>query len=426
MADGALSASDRSGRAPRRWGRPAAGERERPGARGRWRRLPPAAQVAVLYVLARAVTTAMLLVAAQLSGPGSRFGEDATIGSFVMGWDAEWYSFIAGFGYPSELPRDDAGNVTTNQWAFMPLYPALAKVVGLGDYAAGALVVSLVAGYLAALVLFTLLRGRVGSTAAMWAVVFFVNGPLAALFQIGYAESLFLLWLFLALRCVQERRFGWLYALIPLMGYTRPGVLAFSLFLALYGIWRWSRRRHDMLRTREVVHIVATGLLAAAVGFSWQLIAGAVTGDPAGYLETELSWRRAWTGEAGGFVPFDGFVQAAAIWFRLWGLPEAWGYVALAVGVAATAALLLFAPPVKRLGAEVRLWSASYLLYLLAVFFPQSSLFRLLVPLSPLFGALAAPRSTPWRIGVLVACLVGQWWWIYNMFALASTYFQIP
>ncbi|WP_425836547.1 hypothetical protein [Microbacterium sp. PA5] len=422
MADGALSAGDAAG-PPRRGRR---GGSAGAAAHARWRRLPVAARVAVVYLLARAVTTAMLFVAAELSGPGSRFGDQATVGSFVMGWDAEWYSFIAGVGYPTELPRDDAGNVTTNQWAFMPLYPALAKVVGLGDYSRGALVVSLVAGYLAALVLFALLRGRIGATAAMWAVVLFANGPLAALFQIGYAESLFLLWLFLALRCVQQRRFGWLYALIPLMGYTRPGVLAFSLFLALYGIWRWLRRDRDALGGREIVHIVATGLLAAAVGFSWQLIAGAVTGDPSGYLETELSWRRSWTGEDGAFVPFDGFVQAAAIWFRLWGLPEAWGYVALALGVAATAALLLFAPPVKRLGAEIRLWSASYLLYLLAVFFPQSSIFRLLVPLSPLLGAFAVPRSMPWRFGVLAACLVGQWWWIYNMFALASTYFQIP
>jgi hypothetical protein len=60
------------------------------------------------------------------------------------------------------------------------------------------------------------------------------------------------------------------------------------------------------------------------------------------------------------------------------------------------------------------------------VFFPQSSLFRLLVPVSPLFGALAVPRSTAWRVGVLMACLAGQWWWIYSMYALANTYYQIP
>ena len=394
----------------------------------RMRRAPVALQVAAVYVLARAITTLFFVAATQAATPDSRFGPHPTLGSFILGWDAQWYWLIAENGYPSELPRGDDGLVTTNQWAFMPVYPAIARVIGLpfGQYGAGALIVSLVAGYLAALVLHRLLRDRIGPAAAMWAVVFFVSGPLAALFQVGYAESLFLLWLMCALWCVTNRRFAWLYVLIPLMGFTRPGVLAFSLFLALYGIWRWLRRRHDALRTVEVVHIVALGLLAAAVGFAWQFIAGAVTGEPEGYLETELSWRRGWTGESGGFVPFDGFVQAAAIWFRIWGQPEWWGYVALGLLLAAVTAVLLLSRSVRRLGMELRLWSASYLVYLLAVFFPQSSLFRLLLPLAPLSGALALPRSTAWRIGVLVAGLAGQWWWIYNMYALGNTFYQIP
>lgn len=394
----------------------------------RMRRAPVALQVAAVYVLARVVTTLFFVAATQLATPDSRFGPDPTLGSFILGWDAQWYWLIAENGYPSELPRGDDGLVTTNQWAFMPVYPAIARVIGLpfGQYGAGALIVSLVAGYLAALVLHRLMRDRIDAAAAMWAVVFFVSGPLAALFQVGYAESLFLLWLMCALWCVTNRRFAWLYVLIPLMGFTRPGVLAFSLFLALYGVWRWLRRRHDALRTVEVVHVVALGLLAAAVGFAWQFVAGAVTGEPEGYLETELSWRRGWTGESGGFVPFDGFVQAAAIWFRIWGQPGWWGYVALGLLLATVTAVLLLSRSVRRLGMELRLWSASYLLYLLAVFFPQSSLFRLLLPLAPLYGALALPRSTAWRIGVLVAGLAGQWWWIYNMYALGNTFYQIP
>ncbi len=395
---------------------------------GRLRAAPAFARIALVYLAARLITTGFLLLAAELSGPGSRFGEQATLGSFVMGWDAEWYGFIAGHGYPSDLPRDDSGNVATNQWAFMPLFPLIARIVGapFGNYGAGALIVALVAGYLAALVLHAILRERIGEGASMWAVVFFVSGPLAALFQVGYAESLFLLWLLCALWCIQQRRFGWLYLLIPLMGYTRPGVLAFSLFLALFGIWRWWRRRTEPLAAREIIHIVTLGLWAAVIGFSWQWIVAAVTGDPNGYLETELSWRRAWTGESGGFVPFDGFIRAAGIWFPLWGLPAEWGYVALGLGVAAVAGLLIFAPHVRRLGVEVRLWSGSYVVYLLAVFFPQSSIFRLLLPLSPLLGALAVPPSRLWRAAVLGACLCGQWWWVYNMYAVASTYYQIP
>jgi len=224
-----------------------------------------------------------------------------------------------------------------------------------------------------------------------------------------------------------RRRFAWLYLLIPLMAFTRPGVLAFALFLGLFGIWRWFSRRREPLAVPEIIHIIALGLLAVVTGFSWQIIAGIVTGDSGAYLATELAWRRNWMGDTGaGFLPFDGFVQGAGFWFESWGLGSVTGYIVLAASVAGVAALLMFEPHVRRMGVESQLWSASYLVYLLAVFFPQSSIFRLLLPLSPMWGAVAMPRSRIWRIGVLAACLLGQWWWIYNMYALGNTYWQIP
>jgi hypothetical protein len=388
-----------------------------------------ALRVALIYIAARVVTTVFFLIAAELSGFDSRFGPEARLGDLVLGWDSRWYWIVAETGYPSELPRTDTGAVAENQWAFMPIYAYVAKLVGMpfGQWVVGAFIVSIVAGYGASVALYYLLRERIDTTAAMWAVAFFAAGPLAALFQVGYAESLFLLWLFLALWCVVRRRYAWLYLLIPLMGYTRPGILAFALFLALFGIWRFFTRAREPLGAREVVHIVALGLLAVIVGFSWQLLAGWVTGDGGAYLATELAWRRNWIPGEAEFFPLEGFVSASAFWFgSVWGLSPVLGYVVLAASVLAVAAVLLFVPQVKLLGVEVRLWSASYLVYLLLVFFPQSSIFRLLVPLSPLWGAIAAPRSTVWRSGVLIACLVGQWWWIYNMYALGNAIWQIP
>lgn len=391
------------------------------------RTVRPALVVGIVYLAARVVTTLFLVVGAQLAA--ARTGQGDTIGSLSMRWDGQWYWLVAVEGYPSELPRDAAGDVTQNAWAFLPLYPFLARALSVlfaGQYPIAAIMLSLVAGYLACLALFHLLRDRMDRSAALWAVALFAAGPLAALFQMAYAESLFLLWLMLALLALVRRRFGWLYALIPLMGFTRPGILAFALLLGLYGIVRWVRRRSDPLPGREVVHIGLLGLLGVAVGFSWQLIAAAATGEPGAYLETELSWRRAWTGAEGDFVPFEGFVQASAIWFRIWGLPEALGVVALAVIVAGVAALLLFVPHVRRLGVEVRLWAASYLLYLLLVFFPQSSIFRLLLPLAPLYGALALPPRRAWRLSMLALGLLGQWWWIDQMLVQGTTFAQIP
>ena len=157
------------------------------------------------------------------------------------------------------------------------------------------------------------------------------------------------------------------------------------------------------------------------------MIAGIATGDPGAYLATELAWRRHWiVGGVDGFVPFEGWVQASQFWFDLWGMPTWWGPVALVLLVVGAAVALLRARQVRALGPDLRLWSASYLLYLLAVFFPQSSTFRLLLPLSPLWGAVAVPRSRVWRVGVLVCCLLGQWLWIYHVYALGSTFWQVP
>lgn len=395
----------------------------------RWARMPVAVRIGILYLLARVVTTGLLALAAQLSGPASRFGADASVGDLAVAWDGQWYWFTALNGYPVDLPLTASGQVAENPWAFMPLFSFLALTLGgaVGSWIVGAVIISLVAGYLSCLVLYRMLRLRLDGAASLWAVAFFAAGPLAAMFQVAYAESLFLLWLLLSLWLVMRRRYRWLYLLVPLMAFTRPGVLAFALFLGLFGLWRWASRRADPLPVREAVHIAALAVWAAGCGFAWQVIAAVATGDPQAYLATELAWRRNWIpGATGGFVPFDGFGQGIAFWFTSWGFGEAIGYMTLAASVVLIAAVLLFEPHVKLLGVPLRLWTASYLFYLLAVFFPQSSIFRLLLPVSPLWGALAAPRSTVWRAGVLIAAIAGQWWWIYNMYALANTYWQIP
>jgi hypothetical protein len=393
---------------------------------GRW---PVAVRIGLIYAAARLVTLGFFALASSLSTPSSRFGVDPGIGKLLMGWDAQWYWVVAANGYPSPLPLTDAGHVAENAWAFLPLYPWVSQGVGffVGGWPVAAPIVALIAGYFAALAFYRLMRQRLDRSTSTWAVVFFVAGPLAALFQIAYAESLFLLWLVLALDALLRRRYAWLYLLIPLMGFTRPGILAFALTLGLVGVWRWLRRRVDPLPGREIVHLVALAALATIVGFSWQVIAAIGTGDPSAYLSTELAWRRNWIPDAAAhFFPFDGFLAGTAFWARLWGWQLWLGFVLLAALVLAVAAVLLFAPGVRRLGMELRFWSASYLLYLLAVFFPQSSTFRLLVPLSPLWGAVAVGRHPAWRIGVLAAGLAGQWWWIYNMYALGNTLWQIP
>ena len=75
--------------------------------------------------------------------------------------------------------------------------------------------------------------------------------------------------------------------------------------------------------------------------------------------------------------------------------------------------LFLMTPWARRLGADIRFWLISYSLYLLAVFFPQSSTFRLLVPLAPALGALAVPTSRVFRIALVALGIAGQIVWVY-------------
>ena len=114
-----------------------------------WTRLPVAARIAIVYVIARLITTAFFLFAASLSTEGSRFGIAPSLSDLAIGWDAQWYWTVAVSGYPSQLPLAEAGHIAENAWAFMPLYAYLSAGLGffLGSWGAGAVVVSLVAGY---------------------------------------------------------------------------------------------------------------------------------------------------------------------------------------------------------------------------------------------------------------------------------------
>ncbi len=66
----------------------------------------------------------------------------------------------------------------------------------------------------------------------------------------------------------------------------------------------------------------------------------------------------------------------------------------------------------KKLGVVIRFYLASYALYVLAVFFPQSSSFRILAPLFPALGVVAAPTSRVYRVIVVVLSIALQWWWL--------------
>lgn len=386
----------------------------------RWRLLPWWARVLVVFGVSRIITTIVLLgfgvVQARETG-----GAVPDLFTLSANWDGQWYWSIAAGGYPSELPTNDAGHVVENAWAFLPVYPLfLGLFMRLGfPFPIIAVFVTLAAGACAALLFERLLRGAgMDAASALFGVVLLCTAPVSPMFQVAYAEAPGLALLFLALLLVQRRRFVLLLPVLVVMSLTRPTGLAFALFLLLYLVlrivrWRRTPDAHPLPRG-EFAAIVGAGLTSFAAGLAWPGIAWAVTGSPTAYTDTELAWRAGYVGH-GGLVPFEGWLQGFAFWLRFAGVPGAGLPLAVVVALvlAALFAVFLVTPWARRLGAELRLWLVSYLVYLMAVFFPQSSTWRLLLPLSPALGAFAVPRSRVLRVTLVVLGIAGQLVWVY-------------
>jgi hypothetical protein len=379
----------------------------------RWRLLPWWLRITVVYTLSRVLTTVLMSGFARIQTANSFTVQQPSYLSFASIWDGAWYRVIAASGYPSTLPIDAAGHVTENAWAFMPAYPftvrALMTVTG-GSFEFVAVGVSLLAGWGAALV-FRRLMGRFLEPArATFATVLFCVAPVSVMFQVAYAEAMGVLLLLVALLLLVQRRYWAMLPVVLLLGITRPTGLAFALLMGMFvlvGVLRpaWLRMSERLtLRTALAPAVVA--VVSGLVGLAWPAIAWAATGVPRAYTDTELAWRSSYIGW-GELVPFAPWVQGFGWWFR-----QPAGTILLVVVLVGFVAVV-FQPAARRIGLELRLWGLAYLVYLLAVFFPQSSTWRILLPIAPLLGVVALPRSRVYRVAMVVLAVVLQWTWLY-------------
>lgn len=376
--------------------------------RARWAVLPWWARVLIVYAAARAVTTVFLLLLAAQQAANAWTGASPGYAAFATIWDGTWYHFIAVAGYPTELPLTEEGEVAENAWAFMPAYPSLVRVLMLGTglgWDVVAVTVSILFGIGAALLFFSLMRRFLDDSTAMFSVVLFSVAPVSPLFQLSYAESMHTFLLLTALHLLVTRSYGCMFAVIAAMSLTRPSGLAFALALALHLLHRFLTRTRDPFPVRERVLVAALAAFSGLMGFVWLLAAWVVTGSPTAYTDTELAWRAGYIGYV-ELIPFTPWFQGG-----VWWLGPIMGPIVVILIIVAFAGLLLL-PAVRRLGVDLRIWVASYGLYLFAVFFPQSSVFRLLLPMFPLVGAIAVPASRLYRVGMVVLFLAGQWGWL--------------
>ncbi|MDR6792486.1 hypothetical protein J2X12_000218 [Pseudarthrobacter oxydans] len=379
-------------------------------------------QVTAIYLAARLVSAGIFMAAALHQGPNPWFPAKPDYWNFINIWDARWYAQVIAGGYPSVLPTDAAGNVQENTWAFYPLFPALAGglsgLTGMAPAAALTLI-AMLAGWGAALVVYVLFRHKASHAPALWGVTFFATFPVAAVLQVPYAEPLSLLLLAAALLLVVRRQYLWAIPVVVLLCLSRPVGVPFAAMLGLlllHRLWAQFRNAASGAATREGTHstrdlaalAVLTGV-GGAMALAWPAAAWAATGDIQAYTKTETVWR------GHDLVPFKPWFDTGIDLFG-----PVLGVLAPFIFVALFAAML-FLPPVRQIGVELRLWCACYMAYLVAFLHPQTSTFRMLLPLFPLaLGAALASRSRAYRGTVVLMFLLLQIVWIVWLWAWAQ------
>jgi 4-amino-4-deoxy-L-arabinose transferase-like glycosyltransferase len=158
----------------------------------------PRAKLVLLALLIKAVLVSLTLVLF-----GASPDPVTAIGRSWDHWDAEHYLYLASHGYR-------ATGEARNLIAFFPLYPALIAAIATTGLPArvAALLISNVAGVLAAILLYEVAR-KDGTEAQAWrAAAFFTLFPTAYFLLVGYTEALFCALAFGAV--LMARRERWL------------------------------------------------------------------------------------------------------------------------------------------------------------------------------------------------------------------------
>jgi hypothetical protein len=282
-----------------------------------------------LTLLALALLVKAVLITLTLIEFGAAPDPLTALGQTWDQWDARHYVYLATHGYGTV---GDARNLI----AFFPLYPALISAVSaLGMPArTAALLISNVAGVVAAILLYEVARVDGHEKAAWRAAALFTVFPTAYFLLVGYSEALFCALAFASVLATRRQRWLWagllggLAAAARLTGLALLPLLVIELVAArraLRSLWQLivppvlvALGLATYLVTNLLVlgdplafvtvqrehwsHSLAApwrGLAGALDGISWRVPwekltvgGGEIAGGIAAYLTTALSWLR--------------------------------------------------------------------------------------------------------------------------------------
>ena len=140
-----------------------------------------------VYLASRLVALAAIAV-------GTHFQPGRTLSKAFTSWDAGWWLLTATEGYPDHVPEID-GRATASTIAFFPLFPVLVRGVRLLTPLStlqSAIAVSLVAGAVAAVLLWFLVAKLLDEDAAGRSVVLFCFFPASFALMLPLSEGVML------------------------------------------------------------------------------------------------------------------------------------------------------------------------------------------------------------------------------------------
>jgi Mannosyltransferase (PIG-V) len=245
-------------------------------------------------------------------------------------WDAQHYLYLATHGYSA---TGDARNLI----AFFPLYPALISAIAATGLPArtAALLISNVAGVVAAILLYEVARQDLRENAAFRAAAFFVVFPTAYFLLVGYTEALFCALAFGAVLAARRQRWlfagllGGLAAAARLTGLALLPFLLIELFYARHALRAvWQAVIAPVLIVLGFLTYLATNLLVLGDAFAFVSVqrqhwSHSLSAPWVGFADAirGISWRVPWEkltvggGEAAGGIA--AYATTVLSWLRL-------------------------------------------------------------------------------------------------------------
>lgn len=153
-----------------------------------------------VFVVVRLIGLAVLGSAAANRG--------TTLTERLASWDGQWFLEIARFGYPGQIVLDPSDD-TSGRYAFFPGFPWLIRAVhALGpSYEGAGLLITIVAGLVAAAGLYCYTARLAGIAAAVVAVGLWAAMPMSIVLSMVYSEALFVAFAIWALYALLDDRF---------------------------------------------------------------------------------------------------------------------------------------------------------------------------------------------------------------------------